>query len=159
MAQMLVVYYSRSGNTEAMAHCVAEAADEIEGVEVALRSVDLVTPDDLLRYDAIAIGSPVYYGTMAAEIKRLLDESVVNHGKLDGKVGAAFASSGGLAGGNETTVVDILRCLLIHGMIIKGDAAGDHYGPVSVGVPDERSEAECRKLGRNTARLALRLFG
>ena len=159
MARVLVTYYSRSGNTKQMAELVAEGAQEVEDVQVDLGPVKNVTPDDLLDYDAIIIGSPVYYGTMAAEIKSLIDESVVHHGKLDGKVGGAFASSGGPGGGNETTVMDILKCLIIHGMIIKGDAEGDHYGPIAVGGPDERSANECRKLGRRVAELTKRLFG
>ncbi len=159
MANMLVTYYSRTGNTEQMAELVAEGAREIEGVEVDLQPIAEVTPDDLLDYDGIVVGSPVYYGTMAAEVKQLIDESVVHHGKLDGKVGGAFASSGGPAGGNETTVLDIVKALMIHGMIVKGDAEGDHYGPTAVGAPDERSAKECRKLGRSMATLALRLSG
>ncbi len=98
MANVLITYYSQTGNTEQMAELVAEGAREVEDVQVDLRPVENVTPDDLLDYDAIIIGSPVYYGTMAAEIKSLIDESVVHHGKLDGKVGGAFASSGGPGG-------------------------------------------------------------
>jgi NAD(P)H dehydrogenase (quinone) len=154
-----VIYYSRTGNTQKMAEMVAEAAREVEGVSVSLLPVAEVKPADLLKYDGIIMGSPVYYGTMAAELKRLIDKSVKHHGKLDGKVGGAFASSGGVAGGNETTVLDILKALLIHGMIIKGEHGGDHYGPVAVGAPDKRSAGECRKLGRSVAELAKRLFG
>lgn len=159
MAKVLVTYYSRTGNTEQMAELVAEGAREIEGVEVDLRAVANVTPDDLLNYEGIVMGSPVYYGTMAADVKQLIDESVVHHGKLEGKVGGAFASSGGPGGGNETTVIDILKALMIHGMIVKGDSEGDHYGPIAVGAPDERAAKECRKLGRSVATLVLRLLG
>jgi len=95
MAKVLVVYYSRSGNTEAMAKLVAEGV-ESEGVEVECKKVEDTTIDDLLTVDGIVIGSPTYYGTMAAEIKKLLDDSVKYHGKLDGKVGAAFSSSGAM---------------------------------------------------------------
>jgi NAD(P)H dehydrogenase (quinone) len=101
----------------------------------------------------------VYYGTMAAELKKLIDESVKHHGKLVGKVGGAFASSGGPGGGNETTVLDILKAQLVHGMIVQGDSGGDHYGPIAVGAPDERSRKECRKLGKRAAELAVRLGG
>ncbi len=159
MARVLITYYSRTGNTEKMAHLVAEGATEVPGAEVVTRPVAEVTPDDLLQFDAIIMGSPVYYGTMAAELKELIDQSVCHHGKLQGKVGGAFASSGGVGGGNETTVLDINKALLIHGMIIAGDSGGDHYGPVAVGAPDDRSAAECRKLGRRVAELAIKLFG
>ena len=156
MAKVLVVYYSRSGNTEAMARLIAEGA-EAEGVEVECRKVEDTSIDDLLTADGIVIGSPTYYGTMAAEIKKLLDDSVKYHGKLDGKVGAAFSSSGGVGGGNETTVMDITRALMIHGMIVQGEPSGDHYGPIAVGKPDERSSKECRKRGARVARLVKRL--
>lgn len=158
MAKILVVYYSRTGNTAQMAELVATAAAAVEGAEVTARPVEEVGPDDLLEFDAIVMGSPVYYGGPAAELKQLIDESVKHHGKLEGKVGGAFASSGGPGGGNETTIMDLLKAQLIHGMIIKGEASGDHYGPIAVGAPDERSAAECEKLGRNVAELAVRLF-
>jgi NAD(P)H dehydrogenase (quinone) len=158
MSRVLVVYYSRSGNTKRMAEVIAKGVAG-GGVDVDLLPVGDVTPDDLLDYDGIVMGSPVYYGTMAAEIKQLIDESVEHHGKLDGKVGGAFASSGGPGGGNETTVLDIVHALMIHGMIVKGDPQGDHYGPIAVGAPDARSEAECARMGSNIAQLVKRLFG
>ena len=159
MAQLLIVYYSRSGNTKAMAELIADGAREVAGLGVDVRPVGEVSVDDLLPADGILMGSPVYYGTMAADIKKLIDESVCYHGKLDGKVGGAFASAGGLAGGNETTIQDILRALLVHGMVIKGEPMGDHYGPVAVGAPDERSQRECRKYGKMTGELTHKLHG
>jgi NAD(P)H dehydrogenase (quinone) len=156
MSKVLVVYYSRSGNTEAMAKLVAEGV-ESEDVEVECKKVADTSVDDLLAVDGIILGSPTYYGTMAAEIKKLLDDSVRYHGKLDGKVGAAFSSSGGRGGGNETTVMDMLRALIIHGMIVQGDPKGDHYGPVAVGKPDERSSEECTRRGARVAKLVKRL--
>lgn len=157
MAKMLICYYSRSGNTEKMAEEVAAGAREASSVSVDVRPVGELTPDDLLEFDCIVIGSPVYYGTMAAEVKDLIDKSVKHHGKLTGKVGGAFASSGGPGGGNETTVLDIVKALLIHGMIVQGDAEGDHYGPIAVGAPDERSRGECRRFGKRTVELTLRI--
>ena len=157
MASVLITFYSRSGNTEKMAEAVAAGARQVAGVEVELRPVAEVGPDDLLKPEGIIMGSPVYYGTMAAELKTLIDESVKHHGKLVGKVGGAFASSGGPGGGNETTVMDIVKALLIHGMIVQGDAQGDHYGAIAVGAPDDRSRKECEKLGRRVAELVVKL--
>ncbi|MBC7288216.1 MAG: NAD(P)H-dependent oxidoreductase [Armatimonadetes bacterium] len=159
MARMLIAYYSRTGNTEKMADYVAEGARQVAGVEVDVRKVTELAPEDLLNYDAIVIGSPVYYGTMAAEVKGLIDESVKFHGKLDGKVCGAFASSGGPGGGNETTVMDIIKALMIHGMIAKGMPLGDHYGPIAVGAPDSRSRGQCVNYGRMVAELTQKLFG
>ena len=159
MAKMLIVYYSRTGNTAKMAEFVAKGASEVPGVEIEVKPVEEVSPATLLDYDAIVMGSPVYYGTMAAELKQLIDESVKFHGRLDGKVCGAFASSGGPGGGNETTVLDILKALMIHGMVAKGMAMGDHYGPIAVGAPDERSQDQCMKYGRMVAELTEKLFG
>ncbi|HUU50342.1 MAG TPA: NAD(P)H-dependent oxidoreductase [Nitrospinota bacterium] len=156
MSKVLILYYSKTGNTEEMVQYIEEGVKK-EGVDVDIKKVQDVTPDVLLEYDGIIIGSPTYYGSMAAEIKQLFDESVRFHGDLTGKVGGAFTSAANLAGGNETTILGILKAMLIHGMIIQGDAMGDHYGPVAIGKPDERAKKECMKLGGNIARLVKRL--
>ncbi|MBL7151857.1 MAG: NAD(P)H-dependent oxidoreductase [Candidatus Omnitrophica bacterium] len=157
MAKALVIYYSESGNTKKMAEQVVEGIKK-EGVEVLLKEVKDTAPDDLLKFDTIVIGSPTYYGTMSAEIKKLFDESVKFHGKLEGKVGAAFSSSANIGGGNETTILDILSAMLIHGMIIRGDSQGDHYGPVAIGAPDARAVKQCVRLGSRVAQLTKKLF-
>jgi NAD(P)H dehydrogenase (quinone) len=152
MPKALVIYYSRSGTTEKMAKIISDGISG-EGVDVEVRKVVNVKVDDLLKYQAIIIGSPTYYGTMSYEIKKLLDESVKFHGKLEGKVGGAFSSSANVAGGNETTIMDILDALLIHGCIIQGDPKGDHYGPVAVGAVDARANKECLRFGQRIAQL------
>ena len=159
MAKMLICYYTRSGNTAKMAEAVAEGANDVESLTAEAKPLAEVSADDLLNYDAIMLGSPVYYGTMAAEVKQLLDNSVAHHGKLAGKVGGAFASSANIGGGNETTILDILKALLIHGMIIPGAAFGDHYGPVAINAPDERSKKQCFQMGRIIGELAVKLHG
>jgi NAD(P)H dehydrogenase (quinone) len=157
MAKMLVVYYSRSGNTKKMAEAVVEGIKQ-EAVEADLRDITTVEAKELLKYQGIIVGSPTYYGTMAFQLKELFDASVSFHGKLDARVGAAFSSSANIAGGNETTILDILNAMLIHGMIIQGDPQGDHYGAVAIGAPDSRSTKECVRLGRRTALLVKKLF-
>ena len=157
MAKAIVVYYSRTGNTERMAELIRQGIGGT-GVEVDLKKVSDIKPETLLGYDAIVIGSPTYYGNMAKECKELLDESVKFHGKLDGKVGGAFSSSANIGGGNETTIVAVLQALLIHGMIVQGDAKGDHYGPVAINAPDERAEKECIRYGERIGQLTKKLF-
>lgn len=156
MAKILICYYSRTGNTKAMAEFVEEGV-KAEGVPVTLKSVEDTLPEELLEYDGIILGSPTYYGTMAWPLKKLLDESVRFHGQLEGKVGAAFSSAANVGGGNETTVLSILQALLIHGMVVQGDPGGDHYGAVAVNAPDNRAQVQCRELGRRVARLVKKL--
>jgi NAD(P)H dehydrogenase (quinone) len=156
MAKAVVIYYSQTGNTQKMAEFIYEGLKK-ENVDVDLKKVEDIRLNDLLKYDAIIIGSPTYYGTMAYPIKKLLDDSVEFHGCLDGKVGAAFSSSANIAGGNETTILDILNAMLIHGMIIQGDPKGDHYGAVSIGKPDERAKKQCLRLAKRVSDLLKRL--
>ncbi|MFA5393371.1 MAG: flavodoxin domain-containing protein [Candidatus Ratteibacteria bacterium] len=158
MAKILVIYYSRSGNTKKMAEMVARGAKD-KSAEVNLKEVAEVKPEDLLGYDGIIIGSPTYYGTLAWEVKKLLDESVKFHGKLEGKVGSAFSSAANIGGGNETTILSILEAMLIHGMVVQGSYGGDHYGPVAIGMPDQRAKEQCLALGDRIARLAKKLAG
>ncbi len=155
MAKAIIIYYSRTGNTKEMAELIAEGIKR-KGLEVEVKKVQDTKADELLKYDAIIIGSPTYYGTMAAEIKKLLDDSVKFHGSLEGKIGAAFSSSANIAGGNETTILDILNAMLIHGMIIQGDPQGDHYGAVSIGSPDSRAKSECLRMGERIAQLCFK---
>jgi len=159
MAKVLVVYYSRSGSTGQMAEEVAAGAREVKGARVELKKVAEVDPKGLARYDALIVGSPTYYGLMAAEIKKMFDESVAIHGQLEGKVGGAFTSAANLAGGNETTILSILEAMLVHGMIVKGTSRRDHYGPVAIGKPDARAVEQSRLLGREVAELPVKLHG
>ena len=152
MAKILVAYYSKGGNVKKMAELVAKGVKE-EGCEVSLKTVENVLADDLIRYDGFIFGSPTYYGQMAAPVKKLLDDSVILHGKLEGKVGGAFTSSANIGGGNETTILSILQVFLIHGMIIQGTSKNDHYGPVAIGSPDSRAEKQCIALGKRVAKL------
>ncbi len=157
MPKILIIYYSKSGNTKAMAQAVAEGVKE-ENIEAVVKDVKDVNVKEFLDYEGIIIGSPTYYGTLAAQIKKLLDESVCFHGKLNGKVGAAFTSSANIGGGNETTILSILQAMLVHGMIVQGDYSGDHYGAVGISNPDGRAVKQCHRQGKRTAMLIKQLF-
>jgi len=150
--KVLVAYYTRTGNTQAMAEIITEGLEE-SGLEVDLKEVVNVNVDSLIDYNGIIIGTPVYYGSMAAEIKKLIDDSVKYHGKLDGKIGGAFASSANIGGGNETAILDIINAMLIHGMIVQGDPKGDHYGPVAIRKPDERATGNCERFAERFTEL------
>jgi len=159
MARILVTFHSRGGNTRKMAELIAQGAEGVDGAEVTLKAVADVQAKDLTDYDAIVIGSPTYYGLPAAEVKKLIDESVAFHGQLEGKVGGAFSSSANVGGGNETTIMAIIQALLIHGMVVQGTSTGDHYGPVAVGAPDNRAANLCEEYGKRVASLAVKLHG
>ncbi len=60
-------------------------------------------------------------------------------------------------GGAETTIHSLIDALLIHGMVVQGSARGAHYGPVSIGTPDDKAVEECRALGDRVAALVEKL--
>ena len=70
---VLVTYHSVTGNTEKMAQGVAEGAKAVSGTTVVLKRVGDVTGEDLLSSDALIVGSPVYFGSMAGEVKTFFD--------------------------------------------------------------------------------------
>lgn len=158
MPKALVIYYSRSGHTAKMAEALSEGLSQAK-VSVTLVEAEKAKVDDLKGADAVVVGSPCYYGSMAGQLKSFLDESVSLHGKLEGKVGGAFASSGMLGGGNETTVLSMVNALLVHGMVVPGNARIGHYGPVAVGAPDDKALKECRAYGKRIGDLTQKLFG
>ncbi len=157
--KVLILYYSKGGNTRSLAEAVAEGVGQVDGVEAVLRHSRDVTKDDFVAADGLVIGSPVYFGTMAAQLKKVLDEFVGVRKKMENKVGAAFATSGDPSGGKETTMMSIIQALLIYGMIIVGDpmSATGHYGTACVGAPDATAQDNGRKLGRRVAELVKRL--
>jgi len=157
MAKILVVYDSKTGNTEKMAFAVAEGARQVGGVDVVVKKVDHTSLEDLVDADGIIMGSPTYFGQMSSKLKTLIDESVKIHEKLEGKVGAAFTSSGGTATGAETTLISILQAMLVHGMIVQGRADDKHYGAAAVGNPNKNELEHCKKLGKRVASLVLKL--
>jgi len=156
LLKVLIVYDSRTGNTEEMAYAVSKAIEE-NGMEPVLKKVDEASVDELLNVKALILGSPVYYGLPSGKIKGFIDESIKYHGKLTHLVGGAFCSSGGTHSGSETTILALLEAMLVHGMIVQGSPRGNHYGPASVGSPDEKDVEQCKKLAERVANLVKKL--
>jgi NAD(P)H dehydrogenase (quinone) len=152
---VLVLYYSRSGNTKKLAEAIVQGVGEVEGVDCLLRSTAEVTREEFEESTGVIVGSPVYFGGMAAPLKDLLDRFVGSRKKMEDKVGAAFATAGDATGGKETTMLSILHALLIYGMIVVGDPldATGHYGTACVGEPDEKTVENAKKLGKRVAKL------
>jgi NAD(P)H dehydrogenase (quinone) len=156
MKRILVAYSSKGGNTKLLAEEVAQGARSVEGVEVVIKRAKDVTNDELLKIDGWIVGSPVYFGSMSGEVKEMFDRSVGIRRKLEGKIGAAFTTSGHPTGGKETTLLSILQAMLIHGMIVVGDpiSVGGHYGVGAVGAPEEEEKEAARQLGKRVAELS-----
>ena len=156
MPKILIIYHSVTGNTASMSEFVEEGVRKA-GVDVVRQKIEDTSVDDLLGPEGIIIGAPTYFGATTAEVKRLIDDSIEHYKNLEGKVGAAFASAGGIGGGGETAILDILRAFLVHGMIVPGFVAGGHYGPLSIGAPDEERKKVCVEFGSKVANIVRKL--
>ncbi len=106
MKKILVLYYSRTGNTEKMANAVAEGAKSGSDVEVELNYH--VDAESLGSYDAILVGSPTYHHDMPVDFKNLFEEAAVKKISLKGKIGAAFGSYG-WSGEAPKLIVEIMK--------------------------------------------------
>ncbi len=159
--QVLVLYFSKGGNTRKLAEAIKEGVDTVADVSAVLKTTDEVTTEDFIAAEGVIAGSATYFGLMAAPLKKIMDEFISVRRKMEGKVGAAFATSGDPSGGKETTMISIIQALLIYGMVIVGDPmeATGHYGTACVGAPDKRSLEHARKLGHRVATVAQKLRG
>ena len=119
---VLIAYYTMTGTTQGLARIVAEGADEVDGVNVALKPIGTVTIDDLRDSEGIILGSPTYYGNMAGPMKSFIDSIGLEHGSpfLAGKIGGAFATGGGSAGGKEHVIISLLLAMINTGMMVAG---------------------------------------
>ena len=141
MREILVLYYSRNGATEALARELCLGIDSVDGAAARLRTVPPVssvveagedpvpasgppyaTNDDLRECIGLAMGSPTRFGNMAAPLKYFVDGTSAEWigGALAGKPAAVFTSTASLHGGQETTLISMALPLLHQGMLIVG---------------------------------------
>lgn len=194
MTSVLVLYYSSYGHIERMAGEVATGVREVPGVEVTIKrvpetmpadvaknagmkldqSAPIATVDELENYDAIIFGLPTRFGNMASQMRNFFDQtgSLWAQGKLVGKVGSVFVSTG-TGGGNETTIASTHTTLFHHGMIVvglpyacseltdlslvKGGSplgAGTIAGPTGERTPNDNELAQAKFQGRHVAQIA-----
>jgi len=92
MKKLLILYYSRSGNTEKMANALSEGAKIVPDVSVEISYH--VEASDLSAYDAIAVGAPTYRKEIPVDFKNLFDEAAQKGITLKGKIAATFGSYG-----------------------------------------------------------------
>lgn len=199
MSKVLVLYYSAYGHIEQMAEAVAAGAREA-GAEVDIRRVSELVPEEIARnghfkldqkapiatvaelehYDAIIIGTGTRFGRLSSQMANFLDQAggLWARGALNGKVGAAFTSTGSQHGGQETTLFSLITNMLHFGMTIVGldygfagqmghdkVRGGAPYGATTIAggdgsrQPEEDELGGARYMGRRVAETATKLFG
>jgi NAD(P)H dehydrogenase (quinone) len=139
--EVLVIYYSRYGATEALAREVCHGIDSVKNAAARLRTVPAVsavceavedavpkdgppyaTPEDMKECAGLVMGCPTRFGNMAAPLKYFLDGTGSEwlSGTLAGKPAGLFTSTASLHGGQEATLLTMAIPLLHHGMLIVG---------------------------------------
>jgi NAD(P)H dehydrogenase (quinone) len=140
-AEILVLYYSRTGNVARLARQVSRGIEAVAGARAKLRSVPPVsaeserpqravpeegapwaTLEDLGNCDGLVLGSPTRFGNMAAPMKYFLDQtgSLWAPGKLVDKPAGVFTSTQSMHGGQESTLLSMMLPLMHHGMLMVG---------------------------------------
>lgn len=161
--KVLIVHESKGqmNPLDVMAAGIGEGVREA-GCEAEMRAPEEIQLAEVERADAIVIGSPSHYGGVSTGIKNFMDRTHELHGKLDGKVGAAFTTARHVGGGNETTLLGLHMFFLIHGMIVQGDPKAAHYGPFVIQVSEDEEPIvddsdQARRLGKRVGALVRRL--
>jgi flavorubredoxin len=137
MKKILVLYYSRTGNTEKMAKAVAEGTQINDNIEVELNfHVEL---EELSTFDTIIVGAPTYYHEMPVDFKRLFEEVAAQGISLKGKIGATFGSYG-WSGEAPKNILEIMKNKFE--MFVVEPPLLVNY------VPDQKMLSACRDLGK-----------
>ena len=147
MVEILVLYYSRSGRTKALADSVAEGVESIEGATAKVKRVDYATVNDFISCDAVAFGSPNYFSYMAGVMKDFFDKALSIREKVAGKPSATFTSGGG---SSDAALLSLER------MISSFRLEKVTEGVVSEGEPSKEKLSACIRLGEALAKRALK---
>lgn len=175
-----------------MAQQLARGIEKVAGMQARIRTVPDVSTvseatrdsiptegapyaslDDLRECSGLALGSPAYFGNMAAPMKHFLDgtSSLWLSGELVGKPAAVFTSSSSLHGGQESALLTMMLPLLHHGMLLMGipftqaelnttQSGGTPYGASHVAGDDNdrpmssEEKTLCQVLGQRLAETA-----
>ncbi|PKF79126.1 transcriptional regulator [Vibrio sp. vnigr-6D03] len=190
--KVVVLYYSRHGSTKKLARQIARGIASVEQCEALLRTVNeisdnsvnsgalaepddpILTFDELKACDGLAMGSPVWFGNMAAPLKHFWDTSTPLWigGDLIDKPACVFTSSSSMHGGQETTLQSMMLPLFHHGMMLLGipysepalhttSQGGTPYGASTIGSQIQSNQSDegqlAFALGKRLAECAKKL--
>ena len=147
MVEVLVLFYSRGGRTEALANAVAEGAREVEETSATVKRVDYATVNDFISCHAVAFGSPNYFSYMAGLMKDFFDKALSIREKVTGKPAAAFTSGGGSSDSALSSLERMISSFRLEKVA---------EGVVSQGQPSKEDLAACRKIGEALAKAAVK---
>jgi len=125
MKRLAVIYHSAHGHTEHIASHVLEGARGVPEAEVDLLKAEELTrsPDDLVHYDGLVLGSPTYLGGVSGPFKTFMDATgpLWRRQGLKGKLAAGFTVSSLPAGDKQSTLMSMFVFSMQHGMLWVGN--------------------------------------
>ncbi len=117
---ILIAYYSESGNTRQLAEAIQQGAETVDKVKVTLKLIQDVSTADFLQANAVIVGSPVHNGNITPQVQTFINSWPFAEAPYSNKVGAAFVTAGGISAGEEAAMHAIHRAMLIFGMVVVG---------------------------------------
>jgi len=125
MTTLAVIYHSAHGHTQHIAEQVAAGARSVEGIEVRLLEASVLarTPQDLVAFDGVILGSPTYLGGVSGPFKSFMDATggLWKKQSLKGKLAAGFTVSSLPSGDKQSTLLSMFVFAMQHGMIWIGN--------------------------------------
>lgn len=118
--RILIAYHSSTGHTRTMAEAVYRGAKTIAGVDVEMKIIQDVRPEDLVRCQAIILGSPVQNANPAPEVLSFIRSWPFDGETMKNKIGAVFTSAGGMSAGEELVQMSLIHAMMVYGMVIVG---------------------------------------
>ncbi|MCY3567915.1 MAG: NAD(P)H-dependent oxidoreductase [Chloroflexi bacterium] len=162
---VVMVLYDSQGLVAELAKSIVEGAASVDGVEVCDRPLDIADKDELVRCDALILGSPNWTG-ITGRLKHWWDYTgdLWESGELAGKPAAAFSAGWSPSGGLEATLLQLVHLLIGHGMLIVGlpwtttmNHSGSYYGATAVRKVSDLDREQARRLGARVSEYALKL--
>lgn len=145
LVRILIVYDSRTGNTEKLAEAVAKGSRKVPGVEVVMKKARDVMPDDVTGVDAYAFGSPSHFSIMSGEILTMFTNLYPHRHAISGKPLCVFTTG---AGSQVTALENVERILgAFNPKWIKPGVAVE-------GAPKAKDLEQAEKLGEKLAKAA-----
>ena len=177
MAELIAAGVDSNDACEAVTRRLPEvsATSEQTEAEIPSQGPPYAQLSDLENCAGLIVGSPGYFGNMAAALKYFFDQTSALWlaGGMIGKPGGVFTATSSMHGGQETVLTSMMLPLLHHGMLVSGipysepalnqtRSGATPYGASHVagqqGQPlSEHESAACTALGKRIADLACRL--
>lgn len=177
MAEQISLGVDSNQACTAVLRCLPAVSTTTEQIEqtVPAEGVPYAAISDLEDCAGLIVGSPGYFGNMAAALKHFFDQTspLWLAGKMIGKPGGVFTATSSMHGGQETVLTSMMLPLLHHGMLVAGipysepainqtKSGATPYGASHVAGQQgqELSEHErqaCRALGKRIADLSCKL--